>query len=288
MINEEDHEALVRRVGVRARITRAVDLEDNWRERFARLSKPGVVVQSVVVMVLTVLLFLIVIALSGREIVPSSSVRLARTVEDLVPDAEGLGASLLRARLGGLQRSLEFVDRVIVPPVKPSDYGWFARIFGRPAPQLEPGRAAALAELIDKVISYPPDRRSDMIDNIVSWASASATAETVVLLRLLGNLPADIRQAMLATNASQLRETINWLLERRAKERDIHTLSSAVEGHRLELADQLAMLKSRSASMMLELERRRDQGSICARYIRDFDDCLTPRTPRTGLGPKPR
>lgn len=288
MINEEDRKALERRVGLRARITSAADLEDDWRQRFARLLKPGVLVQSGVVMVVAVLLFLIGIALSGREIVPSSSVRLARTVEDLVPDADGLGASLLRARLAGLQRSLEFVDRAIVTPAKPSDYAWFARIFGTPAPQLDPGRAAALAALMDKVSALPFDRQSDMIDNIVSWASAAATAETLGLLRRLGDLPADIRQAMLATNASQLRETIGWLSERRAKERDIRTLSSAIQGHRLELADQEAMLKSRSTSMMRELERRRDQGSACGRHIRDFDDCLTGKSPRAGLGPKTR
>lgn len=264
--------ALLKRVGHR-RITSAEDFEDGWGYRISYLFQPRHVLVAVGLAMGILLIVTAGLWLTGFRVVSQSRAQLADLAETAVLDAGNLSAAELRVRVAGAARALEFVDRAITgSPPQHAGTEWHVRLFGRRSPEVEPGRVAVLLTLIDKINSYPLADQQGMIERIV--LTAGGEANTWAILKVLADLPNDVRKLLLAADAAQLKEVIAWLRQRPRLEVEPSSLLAAITHQKEEIADVTQAGRARVKAMTEELERLRGKSSACRRHVDDFDRCL--------------
>lgn len=281
MIDPTRRKELILRVGL-GRITRARDLEDTWSRRLAAMVKPAVVLRTVLIASVSVVVAGAATAcagvVGGYSVVPRDSVRLARLVADLVPDAAALTAADLRIRFRSAARAVAIVDQTITArPVDPASLTWFERVFGTPAPQVDPGREAALLGVVDHLAALPIDQRADAIDDMVQWALLGRNRHVWTVMKHIGEQPAEVRQALLGGEAKGLIGVLAWLRERQGRGPEITNLTKAIEMHRRELADEIARMNQQNQSLLRETEGLRGRRIACGKQAAEFTACLKQR-----------
>lgn len=266
------------------RINSARDLEDTWRRRLSAMTKPAAVLNATLISLLAILVAGVMavcsFAAAGYSLASNDTVRLARLVEDLVPQAALLNKADLRTRFRSAARAVMIVDETITSRRSdPAEQVWFERILGRPAPMIDPGREAILLGIIDRVASHPSGQRADLLDQMVLWAATDAHREAWAIVRRVGELPAATRRALMDADAKGLEEVLRWLQDRSKGGNEIRSLKSTVEGHRLELGDQARTLQEQIRSMNGTLEAVRARRMACQRHVSAFDTCMTRAPP---------
>lgn len=264
--------ALLRKVGTR-RITDAADFEDSWGYRLSYILKPRRLLGAAGLAVTVMLVIATGLWSAGFQIIGPGRAQLLGFAESAVPDPGALSASDLRVRIAGLARAVEFVDRTVTgAPPGHAGLGWYARLFGRHPPEIDPGRAAVLLQLIDLINGYPLAEREGVVERIV--LRAGGEAESWSVLKIVADLPPEARKLLLAADAAQFREVAAWLKQRPLREFEPSSLLSAIKQQQEELADITQAGRARVKAMTEELERRKSRGSVCRRHIGDFERCL--------------
>lgn len=265
--------ALLRRVGLR-RITSAEDFEDRWGERIASMLKPRNMVPAIIAGTMLTLLLMVALLLGGYGIASPVQKRILSVVESAIPEFADLDGAELRVRTSATVRAIELIDRAITSrPGDPSKLRWYARLFGRQAPQVDPGKEAVFLTLVDLIASKPVAEQADLAEQMILWAGSNNDQHVWAILKAVGELPADIRQVLMASNADEFRRVLAWLAERRRSAGEIRGLTSAVAGEQAELDDQRRRVTEQIQSMARERERGSDVRNACERHIRDFEAC---------------
>ena len=269
---------LRQQVGIFGRITSAADIPDRWHRRLASWLKPRHLVAVSSGSAFVVLLLLLFLWTAGFSIVPRERFALLAVVESAVPNLSELSAADLRVRSSAAARAIMLIDNAITSrPADPKAFGWYARIFGKTAPQLDPGREAAFLNLIDNIVAHPVESRTDIVDRMVMWAAASLDGDVWALLKKIGDSPPKIRAAFIQAGGGDLLEVLVWMRERQEKTSEVRSLEAAVVGHRLELDDQTKALQEQLRKMTAQLEASRDLRQTCTRHVRAFESCMTVR-----------
>ena len=270
---------LRQQVGIFGRITSAADIPDRWHRRLSSWLKPRHVVAVGSGAAFLVLLLVLGLWTAGFSIVPRERFALLAVVESMVPDAGRLSAADLRVRSSAAARALLLVDRAITArPADPSALGWYARIFGKTAPQLDPGREAVFLRLVDTIAMHPIEAQSDVVDRMAMSAVASSDADVWTLLRKIGDSPLDIRVAFMRASGRELVEVLAWMRERQARGNQVRSLEGLLIGHRYELEDQAKALRDQIRGIAQDLEENRERRHACARHVREFNMCVTGRS----------
>lgn len=270
---------LVRRMGF-GRVLSARDLEDTWSRRIAAMSRPTAILNALLTSSLAILVATIAVAsvatAAGYQVVATETVQLARLVEDLVPDAKVLVRADVRIRFRAAARAVTIVQETIVArPTDPAAEGWHERFLGRPSPVIDPGREAVLLGIVDRISKHPTGQRGDLIDQMMLWADSASHREAWALVKQLGDLPAELRRALLEADAKALRDVMMWLRDRVGSGAEIRRLEGVVNAHRLELGDQSKALQDEVRSMATRLETARDRRNSCQRHSDLFNTCMT-------------
>ena len=261
-----------------ARATSAEDFRDTWHRRLAAMLKPRRVIAVASGAAAMVLLIVLLFAATGHTVVSRKQMALLALAESVVPDAAGYDAAHTRVALSTAVRTTLFIDQVITGrKADPADLSWHWSVFGRPAPQVSPGREAILLALVDRIAAQPTENHADLIDRLVMTWGLSDDAKAWSLFQKLGGLDPKSRHAMMEADAKALLEVIGWLKERVAREGTVASLRGVVEAHRLELADQMKGLQEGARAMMLQLESTRDRKIACAPHVKAFEACVIPR-----------
>lgn len=269
---------LRQQVSVFARATSAEDFHDTWHRRLASMLKPRHVIAVVSGAAAMTLLIVLLFAATGHTVASRKQMTLLALAESVVPDAAGYDAAHARVALSTAARTTLFIDQVITGrKADPTDLSWHVRVFGRPAPQVSPGREAILLALLDRIAAQPPEKHAELIDRLVMTWGLSEDAKLWSLFQKLGGLDPKSRQVLMEADAKALLDIIGWLKERVAREGTVVSLRSMAEAHRLELADQAKGLQERIRAMMLQLENTRDRKTACAPHVRAFEACVIPR-----------
>lgn len=283
MIDPARRKELIRRVGF-GRITGARDLQDTWSRRRAVMARPAVIFRTVLVASVSIVVAgttaACAVVANGYSLVPQGSLRLARLVQDLVPDAAALSEADLRIRFRSAARAIVVIDQTITArPVDPSSLTWFERVFATPAPQVDPGREAALLGIVEHLAALPIAQRADAIDDMMQWAFLRQNQEVWKLMKHIGEQPPEVRKALLGANAGGLRQILAWLHERHGRGPEIGDLTRAIEMHRRELADELVRMSEQNRSLAREAENLRGRRIACRKQSDELTACLA-RAPR--------
>lgn len=269
---------LRRHVSVISRVTSAEDIRDTWHRRLAAWMKPRHVITFASGVAATLVVTALLFAATGHTIVSRRQTALLALATSVIPDAAGYDAAHARVALSTSARTNLFIDQVITGrKADPADLSWHVRVFGRPAPQVSPGREAILLALVDRIAAQPPENHADLIDRLVMTWGLSEDAKLWSLFQKLGGLDPKSRQVLMEADAKALLDIIGWLKERVAREGTAASLRSMAEAHRLELADQAKGLQEGIRAMMLQLENARDRKTACAPHVRAFEACVIPR-----------
>jgi hypothetical protein len=275
---EARREELLQQISVFKRLTAAVDLRDKWHRRFASMLKPRHVISFLLGAATMLLLIMLPFVATGHTVASRKEMTLLALVERVVPDAAGYDAAHARVALSTAARTILFIDQAITGrKADPADLFWHVSVFGRPAPQVSPGREAILLALVDRIAAQPPENHADLIDRLVMTWGLSEDAKLWSLFQKLGGLDPKSRQILMEADAKALLDIVRWLEERVARERTVTSIRSMAEAHRLELADQAKGLQESTRAMMLQLENTRDRKMACAPYVRAFEACVIPR-----------
>ncbi|ODT49061.1 MAG: hypothetical protein ABS59_11450 [Methylobacterium sp. SCN 67-24] len=281
MIDPTRRKELIRRVGL-GRITRARDLEDTWGRRLAAIAKPAAVLHALLISSVSIAVAgaatACVVFAGGYSLVSRDSLQLGRLVADLVPDAATLSAADLRVRFRSAARAVTLVDQTITArPVDPASLAWFERVFGTPAPQVDPGREAALLGIVDRLATLPIDQRADAADDMMQWALLGQNRHVWRVMKHIGEQPSEVRQVLLGSEAKGLIGVLAWLRERQGRGPEITNLTKAIEMHRRELADEIARMNQQNQSLLRETEGLRGRRIACGKQAAEFTACLKQR-----------
>lgn len=274
---------LLRRLGL-GRVLSARDLEDTWSRRIAAITKPAAILNALLTSSLAILVAT-AIAVSvgtaaGYRVVPTATVRLAGLVEDLVQDANDLSRTDLRIRFRAAARAVTVVhDTIVMRSADSAAESWHKRFFGRPSPLIDPGREAVLLGIVDRISTYPAAERGDLIDQMMLWTESASHREAWALVKQLGDLPAEVRRALIGADAKALGDVLIWLQERVGRGAEIRHLQGVVNAHRLELSDQSKALQDEVRSMTRRLESARDRRRACQRHSDLFHACMMRASP---------
>jgi hypothetical protein len=269
---------LIRRVGL-GRITAARDLKDTWSRQRAAMAKPAVIARTILIASVSIVVAgattACAVVANGYSLVPQGSLRLARLVEDLVPDVAALSEADLRIRFRSAARAIVIVDQTITArPVDPSSLTWFERVFATQAPQVDPGREAALLGIVGHLAALPTEQRADAIDNMMQWAFLRQNQEVWKLMKHIGEQQPEVRLAIMGSNAKGLIDVVAWLRERQDRGPEIASLAKAIEMHRRELADELARMSEQNRSLAREAENVRGHRIACRKQSGELTACL--------------
>lgn len=264
--------ALLRRVGSR-RITDAADFEDSWSYGLSYVLKPRRLLGAAGLAVTVMLVIATGLWSAGFQIIGPGRAQLLGFAESAVPHPAALSAADLRVRIAGLARAVEFVDRAVTPiPPDHAGSSWYARLFGRHSPEIDPGRTAVLLNLIDRINNAPLIEREGLVERIV--LRAGGETESWSVLKVVADLPPEARKLLLTADAAQFKEVAAWLKQLPLREFEPSSLLSAIKQQQEELADVIQAGRTRVKAMTEELERRKSRNSVCRRHIDDFERCL--------------
>lgn len=291
MIDPARRRELIRKVGGR-RIIAAPDLMDTWSRRFAASAKPAAVMRTLLVASVSVIVAGTIgacaLSTAGLTIVDKEAVRLARVVSDIVPDAAALSKSALRIKFRAASRAIAIVDETILArPVDPAALTWFERVFGRPAPQVNPGREAVLLGIVDRVTALPVDQRADAVDDMMLWVTLGQNREAWKVMMNIAGQPPETRKALLSANYEGLRQVLAWLQERQKGSPAFENLAAAVDRHRLELAGENTALEAINQTLRQAAEGIRGRRFACRRQASELETCLGQAAPWTPPKPPP-
>ncbi len=279
MIDPARRRQLIREVGTR-RILAAPDLTDTWSRRLAAMVKPAAVIRALVIASVSIAIAACASLAAGYSLTDRDGTRLSRLVVDLVPDVAILSDADLRIRFRAAARAITFIDQAIMArPADPASLTWFERVFGRPAPQVDPGREAVLIGIVDRLAALPADQRADAIENMMLWVSIGQNQEAWKVMKSLAGLLPEARKALLADDFGGLRQVLTWLHERQADIPTSKNLSAAVERHRLELADENKALEAVNQSLRQGAEDIRGRRFACRRQTSELETCLGRKAP---------
>lgn len=281
MIDPTRRQQLIRKVGLR-RIISDRDLRDTWSRRRAAMAKPAAVLHALLISIVSIAVAgaatAYVVVAGGYSLVPRDSLQLGRLVADLVPDAAALTAADLRVRFRSAARAVTLVDQTITAkPVDPASLAWFERVFATPAPQVDPGREAALLGIVDHLAALPIAQRAEAVDDMMQWALLGRNRHVWTVIKHIAEQPAEVRQALLGGEAKGLIGVLAWLRERQGRGPEIANLTKAIEMHRRELADEIARMNQQNRSLLSETESLRGRRVACGKQASDFITCLAQR-----------
>lgn len=269
---------LRREVGIVKRITTAADIGDTWHRRIASWIKPRhlVAVASGAAAIVLILMFLLNVL--GFSVVSRDRLALLALIESAVPQGTELLAADLRVRASASARAVAFIDRAVTSsPPDPASAGWFQSIFGKPAPQVDPGRETIFLKIIDTIAKAPRELWSEQVESMIMTATIASDAGSWSLLKKLGDAPPQIRAALLGANATVLAEVIRWMRERQVRGHEVSSIGALIGGDRLELDDQAKALREQFRKMTGEIESHRDLRQTCSRHVRAFEFCMAGR-----------
>lgn len=216
------------------------------------------------------LIILIACELVGYRIAPKKDAVLAQAVRTMIPAADAWPERDLRVRLRVPEEAVRLVEVIISAPQPATPIAWYARLMGRPAPQIDPGRVANFVQIATWLTASTPEETVRRFDELTMASWFRHAPNIWKFMEALGNLPPESLATLLSNDAAGLEELASWLGNRPKHLQSMTTLKAEIEADQAQAKRQAQIFQSLAAQTRDRLARlpalRRQCEPLWVRY----------------------